>query len=287
MKLLNPAVPPLTVYADRLQALVLDWAGTTVDFGSLAPARTLQKLFGQVGIPLTEAETRKDMGLPKREHIRGILAMPRVRAAWLNLHGVEPGDAEVERMYGEFIPLQFSCLAQYSDVIPGVPEAVEGFRRRGLKIGSTTGYTRAMLDVLVESAGRGGYAPDCSLTPEEVGSGRPHPFMMYETAVRLGVYPLSAIAKVGDTPSDIHEGLNAGAWAIGVAGTGNGLGLSGAEFLALPEADREARLVTARAQLKAAGAHYVVDTLAELGEVLQHIDRRLKVASDLAGRGNE
>ena len=279
MKLLNPAVPPQTIYAERLKGLVLDWAGTTVDFGSLAPARTIQELFAGARITLTESETRQHMGLPKKDHIRGILSMPRVRNAWQEFRGGIPSDADVDQMYRDFIPMQFSCLTEYSALIPGVVEAVRIFRKRGLKIGSTTGYTRAMLDLLVERSARNGYSPDCSLTPEEVGAGRPHPFMMYECAVRLQVYPLAAIAKIGDTPVDIQEGLNAGAWSIGVAGTGNRIALSFDDFHALPEAERESRLADARAELQNAGAHYVVDTLAEVYTVLDDIDARLRSAS--------
>jgi len=278
LKLLNPAIPPQTIHADHLRGLVLDWAGTTVDFGSLAPARTMQHLFVRVGIPLTEPETRQHMGLPKKEHIRGILSLPRVRDAWQNLRGPIPSETDVDELYSEFIPLQFSCLAEYSALIPGVVKAMQSFRQRGLKIGSTTGYTRAMLDLLVEKSAKDGYSPDCSLTPEEVGAGRPHPFMMYECAVRLQVYPLAALAKIGDTPVDIQEGLNAGAWSIGVAGTGNKIGLSLEDFRALSEAERESRLADARAELQNAGAHYVVDTLAEVHSVLDDIDARLKSA---------
>lgn len=276
MNLLNPAVPPQTIHADRLKALVLDWAGTTVDFGSLAPARTMERLFSTRQIALSGAEARQHMGLPKKEHIRGILSIPRVVDTWRETHGDEPNDATIDEMYAQFIPLQFSCLADYSAVIPGVPAMMEDFRRRGLKIGSTTGYTRAMLDLLIATSASAGYAPDCSLTPEEVGAGRPHPFMMYACAIRLQIYPMASMAKIGDTPADIHEGLNAGAWSIGVAGTGNMIGLSRDDFHSLPQAERESRLVQARAELQQAGAHYVVDSLAEVGPILDDIDARLK-----------
>jgi phosphonoacetaldehyde hydrolase len=103
--------------------------------------------------------------------------------------------------------------------------------------------------------------------------------MIYENAVRLQVYPLAAIAKIGDTPADIHEGLNAGTWSIGVAGTGNMIGLSLEDFRALPETQRESRLAKARAELQNVGAHYVVDTLAEVHSVLDDIDLRLKSAT--------
>ena len=277
----NPnAKPPK--YHGKLKALVLDWAGTTVDFGSLAPARTLQRLFSGAGIQLTEAEARRDMGLPKKDHIHRILSIPRVHDEWRGLRGHLPTSDDLDELYQLFVPLQFSCLAEYSAMIPGVMESVERFRKRGLKIGSTTGYTRAMLDLLLENSARAGYQPDCSLSPEDVGAGRPHPYMIYELAIKLQVYPMAAIAKIGDTAADIEEGLNASTWSIGVAGTGNALGLSQAEFEALPETERRTRLVAARAELQRAGAHYVVDNFAELDVVLDEIDARLQSSDDTA-----
>jgi len=276
VKLLNPALPPQTVPAKKLRALVLDWAGTTVDFGSRAPVRTIQRVFADQGIHLTESEARRDMGLAKKEHLRAIFSIPRVQEAWRGLCDRPPRPADVDQMYEAFLPLQLSCLAEYSTLIPGVAASVQRFRARGLKIGSTTGYTRAMLDLLLEISAKAGYSPDSSISPEDVGAGRPEPFMIFANAVRLQVYPLAAIAKVGDTPADIREGLNAGTWSIGVAATGNGTGLSYEGFHALPESERRSRISQARNELPEAGAHYVVDTLAELDPVLDDIDGRLK-----------
>jgi phosphonoacetaldehyde hydrolase len=276
LKLLNPALPPNTARASCLQAVILDWAGTAVDFGSLAPARTLQKLFTRFGVSLSDADARRDMGLPKKEHIRAILALPQIRAALQAHHGTPPGVPVVDEIYHRFILLQLPCLAEHSTLISGVLEAVQFFRQRGLKIGSTTGYTRAMLDVLLAQSAEAGYWPDCSLAPEDVGAGRPHPFMIYETAVRLQVYPMSAIVKIGDTPADIQEALNAGAWAIGVAGTGNGIALSLDEFQKLSAIEKETRLASSRAELQNAGAHFVIDTLAEAPALLDEIEAHLR-----------
>lgn len=276
---LNPAIPPQTAPAEKIKALVLDWAGTTVDFGSVAPARTMQGIFSMRHIDLTEQEARQHMGLPKKDHIREILAIPRIREVWRKDFKAAPEEKDVEALYAEFIPLQFSCLMEYSAVLDGVPAAVEGFRSRGLKIGSTTGYTREMLDMLLESSAKEGYTPDCSVTPGEVGAGRPHPYMIYECAIRLQVYPTAAIAKVGDTPADVREGLNAGAWSIGVAGTGNMVGIARDEFFTLPDSERESLLVRARNELREAGAHYVIDSLSGLSTVLDDIDARLEAAA--------
>ena len=267
--------PQLGDYHGKLKAVILDWAGTTVDFGSLAPVRALQKVFAEAGVTLADSEIRQDMGLPKKEHIREILFGQQGRNQWARTHGNLPCEADVDRLYDEFVPVQFSCLLEYSELIPGVFDATERFRRRGLKIGTTTGYSREMLDLLVAASRKAGYNPDCNVAPGEVGAGRPHPFMIYENAVRLQVYPLAAIVKIGDTPADIEEGLNAGAWSIGVAATGNMIGLSRQGFEALSAEQREERLAVARAELGTAGAHYVIDTLANVDPVLDEIEERL------------
>ncbi len=246
----------------KIKAVILDWAGTTVDFGSLAPVKTLQRVFADADMPITEAQARRDMGIAKRDHIAALLATLKA----------DPHD--VDHLYQSFIPLQFECLREYSQVIDGVPGVVNSLKAKGIKIGSTTGYTRAMLDVLVEQAAAQGYVPDCSFSPEDAGSGRPNPFMIYAAAVKMQVYPLNAIIKVGDTPSDIAEGLNAGVWSVGVAATGNGIGLSKADFAALPKAEQSQRIQLARQELKNAGAQYVIDTLDELPSLIEALEAR-------------
>src|SRR5215469_13032819 len=262
-------------YRGRLQAVIFDWAGTTVDHGSLAPIRVLQKIFADRGVEISEEEARREMGVLKKDHIRSLLAMPRITDAWKHRYGEAPGEEAVETLFADFIPLQISCLAECSAVISGVTDAVECLRHRGLKIGSTTGYTRPMLDVLLSHAATLGYAPDCAICPDDVGAGRPLPWMIYENAVRMKVYPLEAVIKVGDTISDIEEGRNAGTWAIGVSQTGNMIGLTEDDWRALPQGERRNRLQDARLKFLDAGAHYIIDTLVDLEGVIGQIEVRL------------
>jgi len=263
-------------YTGRLQAVILDWAGTTVDYGSLAPVRVLQQVFADRGIQVSEDEARQDMGVLKKDHIRALLGYPRIRLAWEEEHRHVPGEPDVESLFADFIPRQMECLAQYSAPIPGVVEAVRQLRDRGLKIGSTTGYTRPMLEILLRHAATQGYAPDCALCPDDVGAGRPFPWMIYENAVRMKVYPLEAIIKVGDTISDLEEGLNAGTWAVAVAQTGNMIGVTEERWRDWPESERSKRLHDARCKLLAAGAHYVIDTLVDFDRVVDQIEARLQ-----------
>ena len=274
MTLLNRETPHAHG-AEGIRAVIFDWAGTTVDFGSLAPVRTLERIFGEAGVPIEEEEARREMGIAKRDHIAVPPAMPRIRSEWARVRGREALPIDIEVLYERFLPLQLACLSQYSRVIPGVVEAVAELRSKGIKIGSTTGYTRAMLDVLAAEAAREGYKPDCIVSPEEVGFGRPHPFMIYAAAIKLQVSPMAAIVKVGDTPADIREGLNAGVWCVGVAGTGVHIGLSEAHLQALTADERKRKIQDGKDELQAAGAHSVVGTLGELGAVVNEIEALL------------
>jgi len=259
----------------RLRAAIFDWAGTLVDFGSRAPIAALESVFAGAGVPVAVAEARASMGVAKKDHIRSILAIDRVRRAWIARHGSEPDEAAVERLYAEFVPSQTRVLENHAALIPGVAEAIGLFRLRGLKIGSSTGYNRAMLDFLLARAASQGLVPDCALCPDDVPAGRPFPWMCYLTAIRLNVFPLWAYVKVGDTPADIEEGRNAGMWTIGITRTGNEVGLSEEEWRSLDSARQQERLHHAELRLSQAGAHYIAPSVAECDPVLDRIDARL------------
>jgi len=259
----------------HLRAVVLDWAGTTVDHGSLAPVVALERVFAANGVEIAAAEARKNMGVLKKDQIRFILAGERVNHAWQAEHGRAPTEEDVERLYTEFIPKQAGVLAEFSAPIPGVCETVEAWKAAGLRIGSTTGYPRKLLDVVAAAAARQGYLPEASVTPDEVGAGRPAPFMCYRNAILLGVYPLWCSVKIGDTPADIAEGLNAGMWTVALTETGNEIGLSLHDWETLPKGDRAARAQNAARRLMDAGAHYTAPSLAGCTELLADIERRI------------
>lgn len=253
----------------------MDWSGTTVDYGSCAPAMVFVELFQRYGVPISIGEARGPMGMHKRDHIRAITRMEGVARRWGETHGRAPAEADVEAMYADFGPLLLDILAEYAAPIPGTLEAMASFRERGLKTGSCTAYSREMMDVLVPAAQRLGYAPDSVVCVSDVPAGRPEPWMALLSAMELRVYPMEAAVKVGDTAPDIAEGLNAGMWTVAVTQTGNGLGLSQAQVEALDADDLRARLASAAEQMAAAGAHYVVKGIGDVPALLDEIDARL------------
>ncbi|MEM8677901.1 MAG: phosphonoacetaldehyde hydrolase [Planctomycetota bacterium] len=264
--------------SDRLQYLkgvVLDWAGTTVDHGSCAPAIVFQEVFRSRGVPITPAQAREPMGKAKRDHIATIAAMPEIADAWQRQHGTPCGEADIDAMYAEFLPLQKEVLRDHGRLIDGTTDFVDWLRAEGLKIGSSTGYTRELMEVVRPVAAQQGYQPDCTLCVEDATEGRPAPYLIFEAAMRMGVYPLWHMVKVDDTPVGIEAGRNAGCWTIGITRTGNGVGLSQREYETLPPAEQATRVAAAAAKLNAAGAHATAESIAELKPLFFEFDQRL------------
>jgi phosphonoacetaldehyde hydrolase len=263
-------------YRGPVQGVVLDWAGTAVDYGSLGPVAVFVEVFKKHGVEVSVAEARAFMGMAKKDHIRGMLAVPAIAGRWRRAHGEAPDEEAVARLYADTEPMMVAAVARHAAPIPGLRQAVAAFRQRGVKVGASTGYTAPIMAVLAEAAAENGYAPDASVCSSDAPNGRPYPWMCYLNAIRLGVYPMAAMVKVGDTVADIHEGLNAGMWTIGVTQTGNELGLSEAEVAALTAEDLLGRLAHIEERLIEAGAHYVAAGIWSCPAIIDDIGRRLK-----------
>ncbi|MEO7911971.1 MAG: phosphonoacetaldehyde hydrolase, partial [Roseiflexaceae bacterium] len=263
-------------YAGPLQAVIFDWAGTTVDYGSCAPVAVFVEVFRRRGVTVTPQQARAPMGLEKKDHIRAVAAQPAMAEQWRVLQGRDWAEADIEALYRDSVPLQAECVADYADLIPGTQVTVAACRARGLKIGSSTGYSRSIMDALLPAAAQRGYAPDAVVCPSDVPAGRPAPWMIFQNAAQLGVYPMAALVKVGDTLPDIEEGLNAGTWTIGLSRSGNELGLPEHEAAALDSRLLAEKLMQIEHRLRQAGAHYVVETIADVPPILDAIEARLR-----------
>lgn len=256
-----------------IRGVILDWAGTTVDYGSLAPTWVFLEIFRQRGIEITVAEARGPMGRAKPDHIAAVVHLPRVSALWQSLYGRLPEESDVQAMYAEFLPLQKSTLASKCDVIPGVPEAIAELRERGIKIGSSTGYTRELMDIVIPIAAQGGYVADAVVCANDVPAGRPAPWMNFQNAQLLDIYPLSSVLVVDDTPIGVVAARNSGAIAVAVSQTGNALGLTAVEAARLDPDELSRRLAQIEAEFLAAGADYVIKSVAELPQLITRIEQ--------------
>lgn len=263
-------------YRGPIQAVLLDWAGTTMDFGCMAPALVFVEVFKRKQVPITVEEARAPMGAHKRVHIQRIAELDSVRQRWQEIHGRLPNDGDVSAMFNEFVPLQLACLSRHSALIPGTLEAVAELRSRGIKIGSTTGYLAAMMRVNQADAKRQGYEPDATVCADQVPAGRPYPYMCLQNVIALGVSTVQSCVKIDDTTPGVEEGLNAGMWTVGLAVSGNEVGMTLDEWRALSPDWQRAKRERAYARLRQCGAHYVADTIADIMPCIEDIQARIR-----------
>jgi len=258
-----------------LQALVLDWAGTTIDFGCIAPVAGFLAVLRNKGIEIDPKQVRQFMGRSKRDHIRAMLDLDNVSRQWKKKYGALPGPTDVESLYVGFMEVQEEFLRASAQLIPGTVEAIRQCRNRGLKIGTSTGYFREQMDILAPLAAEQGYTPDTIVCADDIPAGRPAPWEIIENAKLLGGLPANRIVKVDDTVVGIEAGINAGAWTVGIYATGNLVGLSKNELFSLPENERLQLLECARCALEQAGANLCIATIADLPAALDELEQRI------------
>ena len=260
-----------------VQAVVFDWAGTLVDFGSFAPTQVLIDAFAGFGITVSMAEARLPMGLAKWDHIQALGQQPGVAQRWQAQHGHAMSDADVDALYAAFLPLQIEKVARYSDPIPDAIRVLEHLRSRGIRIGSCSGYPRVVMDKLLPHAAALGLNVEHAVATDDLkAGGRPGPWMALANVIELGIRDVRACIKVDDTVPGIEEGLAAGMWTVGLSLSGNEAGLSLDEYCQLSEAERALRREAASTKLAQAGAHYLIDTIADLPAVIDAIEERLQ-----------
>ena len=252
----------------RFDMVIFDWAGTMVDFGSEAPVKALIQAFGAEGVVIDAATARRDMGKAKIDHVQALVAEPSVAAAWRARHGRDVDGGDVEVLMARLGPLMRDHAARASTLIPGARETFDRVRSAGLRVASSTGYTREMMQPVLARAAEQGYVPEHVVCSGETPAGRPSPLMIYKACAELGVWPLSRVVKVDDAEVGIAEGKAAGAFTVGVA-SGNALGLSLEALQALPASERARRIERAHQSLLGAGADLVIDTVADLVPALE------------------
>ncbi len=263
-------------YRGPIRMVVLDWAGTTMDFGCMAPAVVFCKVFEEEGVPISMEEARIPMGAHKKVHIGLITEIASVRRRWVDVKGTEPTEEDVVRMFERFVPLQEACLSEYSQLIPGTLDVIGECRKRGYKIGSTSGYLPGMLAINQADAKEQGYEPDATFGAADVPRGRPFGHMVLRNIVELDIGCVQSVVKVDDTLTGIEEGLNAGGWAIGLAISGNEVGMQYDEWTALPEETKQKHRDRIYPTMYQRGAHYVIDSIADLMPCLDDVEARLR-----------
>lgn len=185
-----------------LQMIVFDVAGTTVDDTGDPVAAAVCRALAGAGVDCTPAQVDPVMGIPKPDAIAHLLAASR---------GTRPDTSEVQRVHESFRSLMLEHYRTGDGVreIHGAGELFARMRDAGVRVTLDTGFDRPILDAILERLGWHG-AIDDSITSDEVRSGRPAPDMIRTLMARAGITHPASVAKVGDSASDVEEGLAAG-----------------------------------------------------------------------------
>lgn len=258
----------------KLQAVIFDWAGTTVDYGCQGPVQAFVGSFAKFGIVISPAEAREPMGMDKRQHVATLCAMPRIASLWESAYGALPTDLDIDALYQDVENSMVSCITQFSVPIEGTLEAVQTMRRRGLRIGSCTGYPRTVGVELAKEALKYGFEPDLMVCATDVPQGRPAPDMCQSILATFGVHNPARAVKIGDTVNDVLEGIHAGMWVIGISLSGSMAGLGMEEVKALTAHERDALDARIAGELRAAGAHYTAPDVRSCLPLLDRIEAK-------------
>ncbi|MGM9936666.1 MAG: phosphonoacetaldehyde hydrolase [Candidatus Ornithomonoglobus sp.] len=252
----------------KTEMIIFDWAGTTVDYGCFAPVNSFLEAFREFGLEPTIEEIRKPMGMLKIDHIRTMLEMNRIKSLWQEKYNRTYTQDDVQGIYKAFEKNLLSGLDKFSAPKEYVTETIEKLRGMGIKIGSTTGYTEKMMDIVKASAMRQGYAPDVCITPEKAGGyGRPYPYMIFENMRACGITSVKNVIKVGDTLSDIREGVNAGVYSVGVIDGSSEMGFTKEEFEAFDSDEKAEIREMVRQRFFDAGADFVIENIRQVTDI--------------------
>ena len=253
----------------KFDGIIFDWAGTTVDYGCMAPVKAFIEAFEEYGITPTLEEVRKPMGMLKIDHVRTMLSMERISNEWKKEHGRDWTEDDVNAVYRLSEHKILQIVENYPDPKPYVVETIAKLREMGIKVGSTTGYTDEMMNLVVPNTEKAGYKPDCWYSPDSTNKmGRPYPYMIFRNMEELKLNDVRRIMKVGDTVADIKEGKNAGAVSVGVIEGSSVVGLTQEEYEALSDAEKQAVCEKAEQTFREAGADYVVKDIRGILELL-------------------
>lgn len=259
----------------QVQAVVLDWAGTVVDFGSFAPTQIFVEAFAEFGVAVSLQEARGPMGMGKWDHIRTLCNQPQIAERYQAVFDRLPTDEDVTALYERFMPLQIEKIALHSALIPGALDAIATLREQGLKIGSCSGYPAVVMAKVVELARQNGYVADHVVATDEVPNGRPYPAQALANVVALGISDVAACVKVDDTWPGILEGRSAGMWTVALTCSGNALGLTYDQYKALSSDKLAEERVRINKMFEGSRPHYVIDTIVELPAVIDQINARM------------
>ncbi len=259
-----------------IEAVIFDWAGTTVDYGSLAPVIAFKRAFKDAGIDLSDDDIRQDMGMAKWDHIGKILELDDVKQQWQEKYSTLPTNDDRKKLYKGFQQSLLHYLKEYTELKTGVLKTFNYLKEYGIKVATTTGYTAEMMKIVKDKAAEDGYTPDLVVTSEDVNNqGRPSPAMIQFIMDKFNIDDSKKVIKVGDTLVDIEEGQNAGVKTVGIVEGSSLMGLSQVEFDELDNEQQIARRNEVKRRFDSVNADFVIDSIFDLVQIIEFLNESM------------
>ncbi|QDV64410.1 HAD family hydrolase [Crateriforma conspicua] len=184
----------------KISMIVFDVAGTTVSDKENAVARCVSEAVTAAGVPTDAQAVNPLMGTPKPDAIRTLLARdPSLKIT----------DALVNETHQDFQNRMIDYYRHSPGVVPtdGAVEVFQTLRDRGIKVALDTGFDRPTLDTILDRLSWHDQV-DATVSSDQA-AGRPDPGMIHHLMRQLGESDPRRVAKVGDSVSDVRQGLAA------------------------------------------------------------------------------
>ena len=200
------------------ELVIFDMAGTTVNDED-GVNRCVRDTLRQVGVAVSREAVNTVMGIPKPDALRYLIEQSGRR---------ELLGERIEAIHADFVARMIRFYQSDPSVyeIPGTSDTFRRLRASNIKVALDTGFSRDIVDVVLARLGWSvSNQLDATVASDEVARGRPYPDMIQKVMGDLGVREAHCVAKVGDTPSDLQEGINAGCGlVVGVTGGSHSAG---------------------------------------------------------------
>jgi len=264
-----------------IRACIFDLGGTLVDRYSLVPLLALKKTFEKYNIDVEEKLLIKDMGKHKLNHIQDILNYDEIKKQE-NYHTLND-----MKLYNDFKKIQLNKTKKYMNVLSETKNCINYLQENNIKCGVTTGFHKEQVNLvknLLES--KNVYLDNYISSTCLDKPSRPYPYMIEENMKQFKIDDPHHVIKIDDTCVGIKEGLNAKCWTVGVARWSVNM-----DVYNMIEADKiddyytmcediywstilkDSKLKESKKKLKDSGAHFVIDTLDDLKNIIVKINK--------------
>src|SRR5579872_5609683 len=215
----------------KITTLVTDVLGTILGKHCLALDKPFMGAFEKNGVLITKEEARKPTGISKFSHIKEILTFPSVNRRFEKERKRKIDlDKDAQTIFDMYKPLQLETLSNPDNIqaLPGIIQTLQQLKGMGIKIGVTTGFDTAMMNVIIDSSEEKigqyfDYVVPCD--HPSITRGRPYPDGVFVNMMVLRCDHFQSCIKADDTKSGLLEGVNAGVNTLAVTRYSNLTGL--------------------------------------------------------------